>query len=88
MQTLTLNIDIQPDILISLNQNTTEFGKQLKLWAAISLFQYGKLSLARAANLAGFHTFDFENILAELGIPISNITIDDVKNELELLKNL
>ncbi len=34
----------------SLYQNVAEFSKQLKLWAAISLYQYGKLSLARAAN--------------------------------------
>jgi len=72
----------------SLYQNVAEFSKQLKLWAAISLYQYGKLSLARAANLAGFHRYDFENTLAELGIPISNITLEDVKKELELLKNL
>jgi len=88
MEKLTLNIDVQPDIILSLNQNITEFGKQLKLWAAISLFQFGKLSLARAANLAGYHRYDFENILADLNIPISNITIDDVKKELEYLKNL
>jgi len=88
MQTLTVNIDIQPDILISLNQNKVDFAKQLKLWAAISMFQHGKLSLARAANLADLHRYDFENILAELKIPISNINIEDAKKELELLKNL
>ncbi len=86
MQTITLNIDIQPDIIVSMNQNADKFGKELKLWAAISLFQFGKLSLARAANLAGFHRFDFEGILAELGIPISNLTIAVLKKNWNFLK--
>jgi len=88
MQTQTLNIDIRTDILISLNQNIAEFGKNLKLWAAISLFQYGKLSISKAADLAGYHRYDFENILADLNIPISNLTEEDINKELELLKNL
>ena len=88
MQTLTLNIDVQPDIIVSLNQSKQEFGKQLKLWAAVSLYQFGKLSLARASKLAGYHRYDFENMLAELGVPISNLTIEDIEKELDLLKDL
>jgi len=82
MESLTIDIDVQPDILISLNPNSAEFSKDLKLWAAISLFQFGKLSLSRASNLAGYHRYDFENILADLKIPISNVSIEDVEKEL------
>ncbi len=84
---ISLNVQIQPEILISLNKSTNEFGEEIKLWAAISLYKYEKLSLARAAKLAGFHRYDFEKVLAELNIPISNLTIDDVKNDIEMLKS-
>jgi predicted HTH domain antitoxin len=88
MQTLSINIDIDADVLVSMNQSSAEFSTDLKLWAAISLFQFGKLSLAAAANLAGFHRYDFENKLADLGIPISRLQLEDVEKELEMLKDL
>jgi predicted HTH domain antitoxin len=85
---ISLNIQIQPEILISLNKSADEFGQDLKLWAAICLYEHGKLSLAKASSLAGFHRFDFENILAGMGIPISNLTIEDIKKDIETLEAL
>lgn len=88
METLSLNIELKPDILLTFNKKPKEFGNELKLWAAISMYSYDKLSLARAARLAGYSRYDFERKLSELNIPISKLTEKDAKNEIDLLKNL
>lgn len=88
MNTISFNIEVKPDILVSLNKSETEFANEIKLWAAISLYQFNKLSLAKAANFAGYHRYDFENILAGLNIPISNLEISDIKKDLEILDSI
>ena len=88
MNPIYFNVEIKPDILVSLNKSAEEFSKDIKLWAAISLYQFNKISLAKAASFAGYHRYDFENILAELNIPISNLEIDDIKKDLEIIESL
>ena len=88
MNPISLNIEIKPDILVSLNKSVDEFRNDIKLWAAISLYQFDKLSIAKAASFAGYHRYDFENILAGLNIPISNLTIEDFKKDLEIIDPL
>lgn len=85
MQTIQINIDVQKEVLLLLNQDINEFGKQLKLWAAIGLYQCGKLSIGRAATLSGLHRYDFENQLADLNIPISSLSLEDIEKELQHL---
>ncbi len=88
MKNITLHIPVQSDIFLSLNQTPEEFGTELKLWAAISMYYFGRISLARAASLAGYHRYDFENLLARLNIPISLLEESDAEKEIELLKEL
>ena len=88
MKTIMLNIPIQSDVFLSLNQTPEEFGGELKLWAAISMYYFGKISLARAASLAGYHRYDFENLLARLNIPISLLDETDAEKEIQLSKKL
>lgn len=84
MKTL-LNLEVNPDILLTFNQKPKEFGNELKLWAAVSMYWFDKISLARAATLAGYHRYDFENFLATLDLPISKLTDEDAEKEINLL---
>lgn len=86
MKTMTLHIPIQSDIFLSLNQTPDEFGGELKLWAAISMYYFGKISLSRAASLAGYHRYDFENLLARMNVPISLLDATDAAKEVEFLQ--
>jgi predicted HTH domain antitoxin len=88
MKPIHLDLEINPDLLISLNKTEKEFSKEIKTWAAISLYQFNKLSLARAANLAGYHRYDFEKLLSDLEIPISQLDINDIKKDLDFLGNI
>lgn len=88
METVTLHIPVQADLLLSLNETPQEFSEELKRWAAVSMYYFGKISLARAASLAGYHRYDFENLLARLNIPISLLDEEDAATELALLREL
>jgi len=86
MKTFALTVPIPSDMLLSFNQTPEEFSDNLKLWAAVSMYYFGKISLGRAASLAGYHRYDFEKILARLHIPISVLDEKDAENELNILK--
>ncbi len=88
METVTLHIPVQTDLLLSLNETPQEFSEELKRWTAVSMYYFGKISLARATSLAGCHRYDFENLLAGLNIPISLLDEEDAAMELALLREI
>jgi len=85
---LNIEIKVEQELLVSLNKSPKEFGEDLLLWAAISFYEHGKLSLASASKMAGYHRYDFEKVLSSLKIPISNLSLEDVKKDIGLLKSL
>jgi len=88
MQNLHIDLEISPEVLMALNTSKEDFKKEIKLWAAIALYQFNKLSLAKAASLAGLHRYDFEKILSDRKIPISNLTAEDAEKDINLLDSL
>ncbi len=86
--TRNLKMQIPQDIFIALNINENEMIYDLKLNYAIELFRSGKLTIGKAAELAGVKRYSFENMLSERNIPISDITFQEVKDDVESLKLL
>ncbi len=83
MNTISVRLDIPADILTALIESEEDFKKDLTLSAAVRLYQLQRLSLAKAASLAFYHRYDFENYLADNNIPIALLTIDDVLNDVK-----
>lgn len=86
MNTQVITIDLPSDILLALNENEQELKQDIKLSLAIRLYLMQKLTIGKAAQIAGLNRFDFETKLAENGLTISNLTIDDVLNDCNKLK--
>ena len=59
MKPAEIRFEIPEDILNSLNQNTNEFIKQLRLGTALQLYKNHKLSFGKAAELAGISRDEF-----------------------------
>jgi len=78
MNTQTISIDFPSDILLALNENEAELKKDIKISLAIRLYRLEKLTIGRAAQLSGLSRYDFETLLSELEISISNLSLDDV----------
>ena len=70
MITETVSFEVPQDLLASLKVGTAELGGNIRLLAAITYFQDKKLSLGKAAQLAGMNRLAFMDLLAEKGIVI------------------
>lgn len=80
MTTITL---IMPEqIQHALNRTPTEMGRDVKLYAALMLFQLGKLSSGMAAQMAGVSRVEFLYLCGEYGISVFQYTPEELEAEL------
>ena len=59
----TVQLEIPEEVLISLKETPETISQQLRIVAAVKLFELGKLSSGRAAQLAGMSRVQFLNSL-------------------------
>ena len=81
MNTQSITIDFPSDILLALNETEAELKERIKTSLAMRLYKLQKLTLGKAAQLSGLSRFEFETMLSENEIPISNLTINDVMDD-------
>lgn len=86
MNTQSITIDIPSDIFLALNETESELKQGIKISLAIRLYRLQKLTIGKAAQLCGLSKFQFETVLSENEIPISNLTFEDVLKDIEKLK--
>ncbi len=77
----TLTVYIPSEIRQMLNRTREELSRDLRLYSALLLFQQGKLSSGAAAEMAGVPRVLFLDLCAEYGIPVSQITVEDLRRE-------
>ena len=70
MNTETISFEVPQDLLASMKVGSVELGQSIRLLAAIAYFQEKKLSLGKAAQLAGINRLAFMDILSQRGIVI------------------
>ncbi len=78
MQLREVKIAIPQDIYIALDEDENELGAQMRRMLAIQFYLKKKLTLGKAAQLAGATKYEFETMLSENQIPISLLTKEDV----------
>jgi len=86
MNTQTISIDFPSDILLALNESESELKKRIKISLAVRLYKAGKLTIGKAAQVSGLSRYAFESYLSENKIPISNLTIEDVMEDITKLR--
>ena len=86
MNTRAITIDVPADILLALNETEIEFKQRIKISLAIRLYKLQKLTIGKAAQLSGMSRFEFETLLSENEIPISNLTINDVLDDIKKIR--
>lgn len=83
-----VSFEVPQDILASLKVGTAELGRNIRLLAAITFFQDQKLSLGKAAQLAGMNRLAFMDLLAEKGIVIFDYEESMLASELSGIAQL
>ena len=79
----TIQIECPDEVLISLKETPDEFSHEIRMAAAAKLYELGKLSSGRAAELAGVSRINFLQTLGRYGVPIFNMTSEELKRDLE-----
>jgi predicted HTH domain antitoxin len=78
----TIQITLPDEILISMKETPEELSREIRMAAAAKLYEIGKLSSGRAAELAGVSRVSFLQMLARYNVPIFNPTAEDLKQDL------
>lgn len=68
--------------LAALGKTPVEIEAQMRVLLAAALFGQGKLSLSKAAKMAGIEKVRFLFKLGELGVPAINLPDDEIEHEL------
>lgn len=82
MRTEKIMFSIPEDILVSLKVGTKAVELDMRLCLALHYFKNKRLSIGKAAKLAGMNRFDFMDFLAKEGVVFYDYDEADVKNEL------
>ena len=86
---INIAFPVKENILLSLKESKDEFAKEILLFAALMLYRKGKLSLGKAAELAGYNKVDFIGKLQTEGEFIFDYTdeeIEEIYNDVEKIK--
>ncbi len=86
MQQREVKLKFPSDILLTLNQSEDELVNTIRTSFAVSLYQQEKLTIGKAAQIANLSRYEFENLLANNYIPISNLNITDIIADSKKLK--
>ena len=78
----TIQIALPDEIFLSFKETPGEFTQRLRLAAAAKLYELGKLSSGRAAQLAGLPRVSFLQSLANYGVAIFELTEEELRKDL------
>jgi predicted HTH domain antitoxin len=76
-----VRLEIPEETLISLKTDAESFGRDLKMLGAIKLFELGKLSSGRAAQLAGMTRVEFLLALRHFKVSPFQTTEDELRQD-------
>ena len=76
MNTVEITLNIDEAILVSMKEKKPKFKEMLLFYTALSFYKKGKLSLGKAAQLAGSNRLDFIKKMQEEGEAIFDYETD------------
>jgi len=79
----SLTLDLPEEAFSALRRSPEEFGRELRLAAAIHWYQRGQISQEKAAQVAGLDRTDFLMALAREGVDAFVVDFSDLERELE-----
>lgn len=79
----TVTIELPESLLIGTGQSRDEFVKEAKFLLMAKLFEMGRVSSGKAADICGMPRVDFLFAVGKMGIPVIQLDEDELKRELQ-----
>ena len=77
----TVQLEIPEEVLISLKETPETIARELQILAADKLFELGKLSSGRAAQLAGMSRVQFLLLLGQYQVSPFSLTTEELERD-------
>jgi predicted HTH domain antitoxin len=77
-----IQIELPDEIFLSLKESPEELAQEIRMAAAAKLYELGKLSSGRAADLAGVSRVSFLQALARYGVAVFDLTEEELAQDL------
>lgn len=78
-----VSIEYPAGVRETLRESKEEFAQELKMLAAVKLYELGKVSSGKAATLAGLDRTTFLLALGQYRVPVFNYSTAEVEREIE-----
>lgn len=78
-----LSIPYSDDLLVATGKSKEELEQELRFLLAVKMFELGRLSLGKAAELCGMQKMNFMGEMGRMGIPVINLDNDQIRQEIE-----
>lgn len=83
MGTKTLEIPYPEDLPKALGKTPEEFERELRFLVAAKLYEMGRVSSGRAAELARIDRVEFLEALGRYRIPVFNYSLEELEREIQ-----
>jgi len=77
-KTINISFSIKENLLLSLRESQEEFTQDLRFLSALMLYRKNRLSLGKAAELAGYSKLDFIEKLKMEKEPVFDYNADEM----------
>jgi predicted HTH domain antitoxin len=77
-----LKLSLPDEALLALERTPTEMAEEIRLAAAMKLYELGRLSSGAAASLAGVPRAGFLSKLADYGVPTFKLSAEELAEDL------
>jgi predicted HTH domain antitoxin len=81
MAVLKVEIELPQNLLAALGIPESEFGRQAREWVLLELFQEGKISSGKAAEILGLSKAQFLDLLNQRNLPYLDADLKDLERE-------
>jgi len=83
-----LTLKIPSNVLTLLKMSEADFAREVQVLLAVKLFEMGKLTSGKAAELAGMPRTTFLYTLARYNVPAIDLQAEEIEHEAEAAKRV